>query len=72
MDLTDLRIAATVISFLVFLGILWWAYAGSQRSHFAEAERIPFEEDDAPGSARVLPFRAGQSASAGDPQERRA
>ena len=46
MELIALRAAATVASFVVFVGIIWWAYGGSQVRNFAEAERLPFEEDD--------------------------
>ena len=46
MDFIELRTTFTVISFVVFLGIMWWAYNGHQSKGFAEAARIPFEEDD--------------------------
>ena len=52
MDLIVLRSLATVASFLVFAGIVWWAYGGSQAGNFSEAERIPFEEDDLPSARR--------------------
>ena len=43
----------TVIVFVVFVAIVVWAWSRKRRAHFAEAERIPLEEDDAgePGSA---------------------
>lgn len=46
MDLTTFSSLFTVGSFLLFIVILWWAYNGSQNKSFAEAARIPFEEDD--------------------------
>jgi len=46
MDFIELRTAFTVISFVVFLGIMWWAFHGQRNEGFAEAARIPFEEDD--------------------------
>ena len=45
MDVTFLRIVATVASFATFLGIAWWAYARANRARFDEAARIPFEQD---------------------------
>ena len=45
MDVTTLRIAATLASFITFLGIAWWAYARANRARFDEAARIPFQQD---------------------------
>ena len=45
MDVTILRIAATLVSFATFLGIAWWAYARANRARFDEAARIPFQQD---------------------------
>ena len=45
MDVTILRIVATLASFLTFLGITWWAYARANRARFDEAARIPFQQD---------------------------
>ena len=45
MDLTTLRIAATLACFAVFLGIAWWAYARHNRERFDEARLIPFDQD---------------------------
>jgi cytochrome c oxidase cbb3-type subunit IV len=45
MDITLLRVAATLASFATFLGIAWWAYARDNRDGFDEAARIPFEHD---------------------------
>jgi cytochrome c oxidase cbb3-type subunit IV len=45
MDVTTLRIAATLASFITFLGIAWWAYARANRARFDEAARIPFLQD---------------------------
>lgn len=45
MDITLLRIASTVACFVTFLGIVWWAYARSNRDRFAEAALIPFDHD---------------------------
>jgi cytochrome c oxidase cbb3-type subunit IV len=45
MDVTTLRILATLASFVIFLGIAWWAYSRRNRERFDEAARIPFEQD---------------------------
>ena len=45
MDVTTLRIVATLASFITFLGIAWWAYSRANRDRFDEAARIPFQQD---------------------------
>jgi cytochrome c oxidase cbb3-type subunit IV len=45
LDVTTLRIIATLASLATFLGIAWWAYSGRNRDRFQEAARIPFEQD---------------------------
>ena len=45
MDVTILRIAATLASFATFLAIAWWAYSRRNRARFDEAARIPFQQD---------------------------
>ncbi|RYF43395.1 MAG: CcoQ/FixQ family Cbb3-type cytochrome c oxidase assembly chaperone [Comamonadaceae bacterium] len=45
MDVTTLRILATLASFATFLGIVWWACARTNKDRFEEAARIPFEHD---------------------------
>ena len=42
----DVRIALTVISFLVFVGIGVWAYSRRRRSDFDEAATLPFTGHD--------------------------
>ena len=46
MDINILREAVTVVSFTVFIGIVWWAWSGSSKKGFDEAARLPFEEID--------------------------
>jgi cytochrome c oxidase cbb3-type subunit IV len=38
--------AVTVVFFITFIGIVWWAYGGSRKARFEEDGRIPFEETD--------------------------
>ena len=45
MTLEDIRIAVTVISFLVFLGLLIWAWSSRNRTRFDEAAHLPFAHD---------------------------
>ncbi len=37
----------TLIAFVSFIGIVWWAWSKRQQAAFSEAERIPLD-DDAP------------------------
>ena len=46
MDINILRGLIAVLSLVVFLGIVWWAYGSSQRARFEEAARLPFSERD--------------------------
>ncbi|MVT38435.1 CcoQ/FixQ family Cbb3-type cytochrome c oxidase assembly chaperone [Acidovorax citrulli] len=48
MDITTVRIIATLVSFALFLGILVWAFSRGNRSRFEEAAQLPFAEQDAP------------------------
>jgi cytochrome c oxidase cbb3-type subunit IV len=51
MDLNDLRIGVTLLSFLIFAAIVMWALAPRNRRRFDEAQRLPFE-GELPASAR--------------------
>jgi len=44
MDVNVVRIATTVLSFLFFIGIVWWAYHRGSRKQFAQAEQLPFAD----------------------------
>ena len=45
MDITSVRIAITLLSMAIFVGICFWAYARSNQARFEEAARLPFEEN---------------------------
>jgi cytochrome c oxidase cbb3-type subunit 4 len=45
MDINTLRSAATVVSFITFLGILVWAYSRRNAADFEEAAQLPFDQD---------------------------
>ena len=42
----DVRVALTVLSFLVFVGIAVWAYSRRRRRDFDEAANLPFSGHD--------------------------
>ncbi|OOG36797.1 cbb3-type cytochrome c oxidase subunit 3 [Polaromonas sp. A23] len=45
MDVTTLRIIATLVSFATFIGIWYWAFSRRNKERFDEAARLPFEQD---------------------------
>ena len=45
MDITTMRIVATLASMVCFIGIWVWAYMGRNQARFDEAARLPFEQD---------------------------
>ncbi|MES2352403.1 MAG: cbb3-type cytochrome c oxidase subunit 3 [Pseudomonadota bacterium] len=36
----------TVISFITFAGILWWAFIHNKEADFATAAQLPFDDED--------------------------
>jgi cytochrome c oxidase cbb3-type subunit 4 len=54
MDQNDLRLILTLLSFAVFVGIVWWAWSGRQRQRFEEAAQLPFLDNDLPREAEIL------------------
>jgi cytochrome c oxidase cbb3-type subunit 4 len=46
MDIDGLRIAITLVSFIVFIGIVLWAWSKRNKAAFAEAADLPFTDDD--------------------------
>jgi cytochrome c oxidase cbb3-type subunit 4 len=44
-DINTLRSAATVVSFVTFIGIVWWAWSKRRTEDFSEAANLPFEQD---------------------------
>lgn len=47
----------TVVFFLLFIGIVWWAYRRENRKRFDEAARLPFEEEGHTRGGRQAPDR---------------
>lgn len=42
LDINTLRSAVTGISFLIFIGIMVWAYRPARKAEFDEAAQLPF------------------------------
>ena len=55
LTLNDLRILVTVISFVVFAAIVYWAWSSRQKKNFEEAANLPFVDDDLPAELPVNP-----------------
>ncbi|MEY2622156.1 MAG: hypothetical protein RIT26_1976 [Pseudomonadota bacterium] len=45
MDINTLRIAVTLVSFVAFLGIIWWAMDRRKNQQFQEAAELPLKDD---------------------------
>jgi cytochrome c oxidase cbb3-type subunit IV len=45
LNVNDLRIAVTLLSFALFAGIVRWAWTRSNRTRFDEAALLPFIND---------------------------
>jgi cytochrome c oxidase cbb3-type subunit 4 len=45
MDVNDLRSVVTLVSLLVFVGIVAWAWSRSNRTRFDVAARLPFDDN---------------------------
>jgi cytochrome c oxidase cbb3-type subunit 4 len=45
MDINTLRSAMTVLAFISFSGIVWWAYRPHSLPGFAVAEQLPFADE---------------------------
>ena len=44
-SINTMRAAITIVSFLVFIGIVVWAWSGRRKRQFDEAARLPLEDD---------------------------
>lgn len=58
MDVNDARSLVTVLSLIVFLGIVLWAWSAQRRRAFDEAAQLPFMETAAAPAA--APASAGE------------
>ncbi len=46
MDVNNLRSAVTVITFILFIGIVMWSLSKRRTAEFEEAALLPFGQDD--------------------------
>jgi cytochrome c oxidase cbb3-type subunit IV len=46
MDIITLHSIITVVSFVVFIAIILWAYSDRRKTAFDQAARLPFDEED--------------------------
>jgi cytochrome c oxidase cbb3-type subunit IV len=44
LDVNVLRIAVTVVSFIIFVAIVIWAWSRRNKAAFDEAAQLPFQE----------------------------
>ncbi|PZP36629.1 MAG: CcoQ/FixQ family Cbb3-type cytochrome c oxidase assembly chaperone [Roseateles depolymerans] len=47
MGINELRVAVTLVSLAVFIGIVVWAWSARRRERFEAAAQLPFEGEDA-------------------------
>ena len=45
MDINDLRSLFTVLAFIAFVGIVWWAYSDRRKQTYDEAAMMPLDDD---------------------------
>lgn len=45
MDINDLRSLFTVLAFVCFIGIVWWAFSSRRKQAYDEAAQLPLEDD---------------------------
>lgn len=45
MDINILRVGVTVVGFVLFVGILVWAWRPTQKEQFDEAAQLPFKSE---------------------------
>lgn len=46
MDVNDLRIVTTVLSFAVFVGIMVWAFSSRNKEDFEAASQLPLDQEE--------------------------
>ena len=52
MDLNDVRVLWTLLSFVTFVAIAVWAYGGGRKQRFEEAAMLPLDDDN-PVAVRI-------------------
>ena len=51
---TTLHIIWTLIAFMLFVGVVIWAWSGKRKQAFDEAARLPFVEPELPVQEKEL------------------
>lgn len=46
MDINTLRGIATVLAFVAFIGVCWWAFGSRRKKRFDEAANLPFADEE--------------------------
>jgi len=46
MDVNTLRSAVTVVTFILFIGVVVWTLSKRRTAEFEEAAKLPFGQDD--------------------------
>ena len=46
MDFTLIQSIWSIVVFVTFIGIVFWAFSSKRKSDFDEAARLPFDEDE--------------------------
>ena len=57
--INDLRAAVTAVSFVLFLGIVLWAWSGHRKRAFDKAARLVLDDDERRTSANESHRRIG-------------
>lgn len=57
--INDVRAAVTAVSFVLFLGIVLWAWSGHRKRAFEEAARLVLDDDERSPSANESHRRIG-------------
>jgi len=50
MDINDLRVVVTLLSFAAFAGIVGWAWSRRNHAAFEEAAMLPFADEKSMGA----------------------
>ena len=60
MDINDLRSLFTVVTFALFIAIVWWAYSGKRKQAFEEAALLPFTDDEPVEAGKPAAYRLNE------------
>jgi cytochrome c oxidase cbb3-type subunit 4 len=69
MDINDIRALYSVLMFVMFIGIIIWAYSRKQKDRFNEASNLPFNEPEKPIMKKENSTNSISSKQSGDSNE---